>query len=199
MGAVKGRGELREKWARSAADRGFFGGAGNCARSGHGPQPRAGSGARGTAQEATAVRNRARGTRPCPGTAGRGGRGAGRGRAVEGGEGGCPQGADQGADAASDWYRDYAQLEAQAVELSAYNNQSIPGLLQTESYARAVFTQWRPLLSDAIIEQRVADRLARQQVWTRVCCCARSAEGTSATNSCADSCISVNSGRSSCS
>jgi transcriptional regulator with XRE-family HTH domain len=40
-----------------------------------------------------------------------------------------------------DWYRDYAQLEAQAVELHAYNNQSVPGPLQTESYAHAVFTQ----------------------------------------------------------
>ncbi|MFE3184913.1 helix-turn-helix domain-containing protein [Streptomyces violascens] len=64
-----------------------------------------------------------------------------------------------------DWYRDYARLEADAVELHVYTNQSIPGLLQTESYARALFTQWRPLLSDATIERRVADRLARQRIF----------------------------------
>ncbi|MEV6550886.1 helix-turn-helix transcriptional regulator [Streptomyces sp. NPDC051597] len=63
------------------------------------------------------------------------------------------------------WYRNYAHLEAQAVQLYVYSNQLIPGLLQTEDYARAVFTQWRPLLSDEVIEKRVADRLARQQIF----------------------------------
>ncbi|MFD4141487.1 Scr1 family TA system antitoxin-like transcriptional regulator [Streptomyces sp. NPDC058572] len=62
-----------------------------------------------------------------------------------------------------EWYRSYARLEADAVQLYVYNNQSVPGLLQTEGYARAVFTQRRPLLDEATIERRVADRLARQQ------------------------------------
>ncbi|MFH8929225.1 Scr1 family TA system antitoxin-like transcriptional regulator [Streptomyces pristinaespiralis] len=65
-----------------------------------------------------------------------------------------------------EWYRNYAKLEAEAVQLYVYNNQSVPGLLQTEAYARAVFTQWRPLLDEATIEKRVTDRLARQQVFT---------------------------------
>ncbi|HZX37185.1 MAG TPA: helix-turn-helix transcriptional regulator [Streptomyces sp.] len=64
-----------------------------------------------------------------------------------------------------DWYRDYAKLEAEAVQLYVYTNQSVPGLLQTDAYARAVFTQWRPLLGDETIEKRVADRLARQQIF----------------------------------
>ncbi|WP_329401199.1 helix-turn-helix transcriptional regulator [Streptomyces melanogenes] len=63
------------------------------------------------------------------------------------------------------WFRGYAMLEAMAVQLYVYTNQLIPGLLQTEDYARAVFTQRRPLLSDEVIEKRVADRLARQQIF----------------------------------
>ncbi|MFE2373898.1 helix-turn-helix transcriptional regulator [Streptomyces sp. NPDC059398] len=64
-----------------------------------------------------------------------------------------------------DWYRGYAKLEAEAVELLHYGNQVVHGLLQTEDYARAIFTQQRPLLSVETIEKRVADRLYRQQVF----------------------------------
>ncbi|MEV7195302.1 helix-turn-helix transcriptional regulator [Streptomyces sp. NPDC093510] len=64
-----------------------------------------------------------------------------------------------------DWYRGYASMEAQAVELHHYCNQTVHGLLQTEDYARAVFTYRRPLLDDATIEKRVSDRLARQQIF----------------------------------
>jgi hypothetical protein len=39
--------------------------------------------------------------------------------------------------------------------------------LQTEEYARAVFAMWRPLLDEEIIEQRVAARLARHEIFTR--------------------------------
>ncbi|MEU6013867.1 helix-turn-helix transcriptional regulator [Streptomyces sp. NPDC047515] len=64
-----------------------------------------------------------------------------------------------------EWYRSYAKLEAEAAQLYVYNNQSVPGLLQTEAYARALFTQWRPLLSEDTIEKRVADRLDRQAIF----------------------------------
>ncbi|MCX5284887.1 helix-turn-helix domain-containing protein [Streptomyces sp. NBC_01281] len=64
-----------------------------------------------------------------------------------------------------EWYRSYAALEGEAVELHFYANQGVPGLLQTEEYARAVFSNWRPLLSDETIEKRVSDRLARQQIF----------------------------------
>lgn len=66
-----------------------------------------------------------------------------------------------------EWYRSYAGLEAEAVEMHFYANQGVPGLLQTEDYARAMFSRRRPLLDDGTIEQRVADRLARQQVFDR--------------------------------
>jgi transcriptional regulator with XRE-family HTH domain len=63
-----------------------------------------------------------------------------------------------------EWYRGYAVLEAEAQALHVYSNQLVPGLLQTEDYAHAVFSQWRPLLSEGTIAKRVADRMARQQI-----------------------------------
>ncbi|MFH9546956.1 helix-turn-helix domain-containing protein [Streptomyces sp. NPDC017435] len=66
-----------------------------------------------------------------------------------------------------EWYRSYAALEAEAVELHFYANQGVPGLLQTKDYAWAVFSRRRPLLDEETIEKRVADRLARQQVLDR--------------------------------
>ncbi|MGY4982433.1 helix-turn-helix domain-containing protein [Streptomyces sp. 900105755] len=65
------------------------------------------------------------------------------------------------------FFRRYAELEAEAAELHAYDNHVVKGLLQTEEYARAVFTMWRPLLSEEVIEQRVAARLERQKLFTR--------------------------------
>ncbi|TFE48152.1 XRE family transcriptional regulator [Streptomyces sp. ICN441] len=66
-----------------------------------------------------------------------------------------------------DWFRDYAKAEAEALAVHDYSNQAVPGLLQTEEYARAVFTQRRPLLDEQTIEKRVVDRLARQQIFER--------------------------------
>ncbi|MFD5497961.1 helix-turn-helix domain-containing protein [Streptomyces sp. NPDC127091] len=65
------------------------------------------------------------------------------------------------------FFRRYAELELQAAELHAYDNHVVKGLLQTEEYARAVFTMWRPLLSEEVIEQRVAARLERQKLFAR--------------------------------
>ena len=65
------------------------------------------------------------------------------------------------------FFRDAAKLEAEAVELHVYANQAVPGLLQTEEYARAVFTNWRPLLHEDVVEQRVTARLARQEIFCR--------------------------------
>ncbi|MEU5088081.1 helix-turn-helix transcriptional regulator [Streptomyces sp. NPDC021356] len=66
------------------------------------------------------------------------------------------------------FFRDAARLEAEAVELHVYANQAVPGLLQTEEYARAVFANWRPLLDEDTVEQRVVARLARQDTFSRV-------------------------------
>jgi transcriptional regulator with XRE-family HTH domain len=64
-----------------------------------------------------------------------------------------------------EWYRGYAALEAEAKAIHVYSNQLVPGLLQTEGYAHALFSQWRPLLSEETIEKRVADRMARQRLF----------------------------------
>lgn len=65
------------------------------------------------------------------------------------------------------WFRDYARLEAEAVELHFYSNQTFPGLFQTEDYARAIFGMRKPLLDDDTIEQYVTARLVRQEILTR--------------------------------
>ncbi|MCX5361646.1 helix-turn-helix transcriptional regulator [Streptomyces sp. NBC_00124] len=66
-----------------------------------------------------------------------------------------------------EWYRNYAGLEAEAVELHFYANHAVHGLLQTEDHARAVFSKRRPFLDEETIERRVTDRLSRQQVFER--------------------------------
>ncbi|MFJ8078170.1 helix-turn-helix domain-containing protein [Streptomyces sp. NPDC096176] len=65
------------------------------------------------------------------------------------------------------FFRDAAKLEAEAVELHVYANQAVPGLLQTEEYARAVFGEMRPPLAPEVIEERVTARLARQELFSR--------------------------------
>ncbi|MFE9927270.1 helix-turn-helix domain-containing protein [Streptomyces sp. NPDC005774] len=63
------------------------------------------------------------------------------------------------------FFRDAARLEADAQELFLYAMQAVPGLLQTEEYTRALLAMRRPLLDEATIEQRVAARLSRQEVF----------------------------------
>ncbi|MFD1667666.1 helix-turn-helix domain-containing protein [Streptomyces sp. SID7804] len=65
------------------------------------------------------------------------------------------------------WFRDYARLEREAVELNFYNNHDIPGLLQTERRTRALYEMRKPLLDEDTLERRVTSRLARQEILTR--------------------------------
>jgi hypothetical protein len=65
------------------------------------------------------------------------------------------------------FFRDMARLEAEAVTLHVYGALAVPGLLQTEDYARAVFTMRRPLLDEETVEQRIGARLARQEIFSR--------------------------------
>ncbi|MFH9007219.1 helix-turn-helix domain-containing protein [Streptomyces afghaniensis] len=65
------------------------------------------------------------------------------------------------------FFRDAARLEGEAVELCSYETHIIKGLLQTEEYMRALLDMRRPLLDEATIEQRVAARLARQEIFSR--------------------------------
>jgi transcriptional regulator with XRE-family HTH domain len=65
------------------------------------------------------------------------------------------------------WFKDYARLEKSAVEINDYSCHDIPGLFQTERRIRALYEMRRPLLDEDTIEQRVASRLARQEILTR--------------------------------
>ncbi|WP_123964757.1 helix-turn-helix transcriptional regulator [Streptomyces sp. TLI_185] len=64
------------------------------------------------------------------------------------------------------WFKDYARLERQAVEINDYNCHDIPGLFQTERRIRALYEMRKPLLDEETIEQRVTSRLARQEILT---------------------------------
>lgn len=57
----------------------------------------------------------------------------------------------------------YISLEHDAVRVSAFSLGYIPGLLQTESYMRAVFQGWQVQRSRRWIENEVAVRIRRQE------------------------------------
>jgi hypothetical protein len=69
-------------------------------------------------------------------------------------------------DALSSRYATYIAYEAEAAELRNFEPTMVPGLLQTEDYARAVNSVGRETDEEAI-EQRVRARLTRQEVLTR--------------------------------
>lgn len=60
--------------------------------------------------------------------------------------------------------RDLKRLETDAVELCAYNNSVIHGLLQTREYTRAIFDMRRPPFTEEEVEHQVVARLARQEI-----------------------------------
>ncbi|MGW4202008.1 helix-turn-helix domain-containing protein [Streptomyces sp. NPDC004726] len=62
------------------------------------------------------------------------------------------------------WFRRWAKLERVAVSLSTYECRLVPGLLQSEEHARAVFANSIPLLTDDQLEAQVSARLERQQM-----------------------------------
>ncbi|SCK19433.1 helix-turn-helix transcriptional regulator [Streptomyces sp. WMMB 322] len=63
--------------------------------------------------------------------------------------------------------RDLARIEAEAVELGAYGNHNVHGLLQTEEYARALFRMRRPAYGEDDLERFLAARMARQEIFHR--------------------------------
>lgn len=65
------------------------------------------------------------------------------------------------------WAEQYMDLERTALALSWYDNQVLPGLLQTEAYARAVFRNRVPAFSEEKIEIQTASRLERQEILHR--------------------------------
>ncbi|MEU7430778.1 helix-turn-helix transcriptional regulator [Streptomyces sioyaensis] len=63
--------------------------------------------------------------------------------------------------------RDLAKLEAQAVELGAYSNHNLHGLLQTEEYTTALFEMRRPAYSQDEVDRLVTSRMTRQSIFDR--------------------------------
>lgn len=55
-------------------------------------------------------------------------------------------------------------LETEARTIRSYEPELVPGLLQTEAYARAIMRAWQPSWTAADIDGRVDIRLARQDV-----------------------------------
>ncbi|TDC79548.1 XRE family transcriptional regulator [Micromonospora sp. KC606] len=64
-----------------------------------------------------------------------------------------------------EWLREWIGLEREATLLRWYEPAFVPGLLQTEAYARAMFATG--LLPPDDVEQRVVSRLERQTIVTR--------------------------------
>jgi transcriptional regulator with XRE-family HTH domain len=62
------------------------------------------------------------------------------------------------------WFRRWAALEKLAISLFNYECRMIPGLLQTETYARQLFTDELPPLNDEQIEANWAARAERQKL-----------------------------------
>jgi transcriptional regulator with XRE-family HTH domain len=63
--------------------------------------------------------------------------------------------------------RELKLLEERAVELVAYGDHNLHGLLQTEEYARALFEMRQPAYSRDEVERAVAARMARQSIFER--------------------------------
>lgn len=64
-------------------------------------------------------------------------------------------------------YSNYIGLEAAAISISDYESGSIPGLLQTQDYARALIRGMQPKMDIDAVDQQVAARLTRQEILTR--------------------------------
>jgi transcriptional regulator with XRE-family HTH domain len=62
------------------------------------------------------------------------------------------------------WFRQWARLERVAVSLCTYECRLVPGLLQSEGYARALFENRLPLLTEEQTEAQVEARLERQRM-----------------------------------
>jgi hypothetical protein len=63
-------------------------------------------------------------------------------------------------------YASYIGLESEATELLGYDALCLPGLLQTEQYARALLQGTIPRLTPEVVARRVEVRLARQSLLT---------------------------------
>ncbi|WP_370415347.1 helix-turn-helix domain-containing protein [Streptomyces fradiae] len=62
------------------------------------------------------------------------------------------------------WFRQWARLEKVAVSLCTYECRLVPGLLQSEAYARAVFEGTVPVAPDDQLADYMAKRMERQRM-----------------------------------
>jgi hypothetical protein len=72
----------------------------------------------------------------------------------------------QHGEAVPDWFEIYVGLEAEAATIWSYDAEFVPGILQTEEYARAVHQAQLPTASEEEIERLVSVRMARQELLT---------------------------------
>ncbi|MFG2130966.1 helix-turn-helix domain-containing protein [Streptomyces sp. NPDC048751] len=65
------------------------------------------------------------------------------------------------------WAEEFLDREQEAISIASYENQVLPGLLQTEAYAWAVFRSRVPLYDEDEIAQLVAARIERRAILHR--------------------------------
>lgn len=65
------------------------------------------------------------------------------------------------------WFRRWAELEDVAITLNTYECRVVPGLLQPESYMRALIDNVPPLATAEAADARVGERLERQRLLHR--------------------------------
>jgi transcriptional regulator with XRE-family HTH domain len=65
------------------------------------------------------------------------------------------------------WFEPYLSLEAAASVIRNYEVQFVPGLLQTQAYAREVIRLGHPSITDEELSRRVELRMGRQQLFSR--------------------------------
>ncbi len=70
-------------------------------------------------------------------------------------------------DVMPDWFETYVGLEQATSLIRTYELQFVPGLFQTEDYARAVTVLGHRAASPAEIDRRVSLRVKRQQILSR--------------------------------
>ncbi|HZG02217.1 MAG TPA: helix-turn-helix transcriptional regulator [Streptomyces sp.] len=70
-------------------------------------------------------------------------------------------------DVLPEWFSAFVSLESESHVIRAYEPHYVPGLLQTEDYARAVLRAGKPHASDEEIDRGVALRMERQRLLAR--------------------------------
>lgn len=71
------------------------------------------------------------------------------------------------------WFRKYVNLEVEATRINLFNSVVLPGLVQTEEYARAVLSMGRTTDLDEVVtarvaRQRILERSAPPSLWITV-------------------------------